>query len=73
MATVQVRIKSGPTSAITLDRVPAAGEYIAGKDALFRVVATVFTPSGGGINAVLFVENDLDGKPDEIGLMPSHL
>lgn len=56
---------------VVLDRVPVAGDYITSGPQLFRVLSAVFTPNGGNIDAVVFVAKDADGKPDELGAMPS--
>jgi len=71
MANVQVRFKAGAPSMVVLDRVPVAGDYITSGPQLFRVLSAVFTPNGGNIDAVVFVAKDADGKPDELGAMPS--
>lgn len=65
MASIQVRIRSGPQSTVIVDRVPVPGEYVAGTQHLFRVEA-VLTPRGGAIDAVVFAVRDGDGQPDQL-------
>ncbi|MBO9714200.1 hypothetical protein [Sphingomonas sp.] len=66
MANVQIRFPHNPATNQKLERVPSKGDYIASQTALFHVEAVVFTPAGGAIDAIVFVTQDQDGKPDEI-------
>jgi hypothetical protein len=71
MADIELRIKSGPTIKVSIDRVPTATDYISVNNQLLKVVAVVFIPAPHAVNAVVFAEKDSDGKPDALGLMPA--
>jgi hypothetical protein len=74
MASIQVRIKNGPSINVILDRVPNKDDYIGTARALLRVEAAVLIDGDASFDAILFAVKDPDGKPDEIvnSILPSH-